>query len=63
MGAYFGQLTSIAALEAENGDIEKAKEWLRKKGILKSASRQDRSATAGYVGVSVMGTSRAAMVE
>lgn len=51
------------ALDAENGDIDKAKEWLRKKGILKSSARQDKETLMGLIGLSVQGTSRVALVE
>jgi len=55
--------SSGEALDAENGDIDKAKEWLRKKGILKSSARQDKETLMGLIGLSVHGTSRVALVE
>lgn len=39
-----------AALEATNGDIEKAFDELRKKGVAKLAKRSDKSADAGFIG-------------
>jgi len=37
------------ALEETQGDLEKAAEWLRKKGIVKASQGQGRVATEGYV--------------
>lgn len=55
--------TNCTALESESGDVEKAKEWLRKKGVLKSATRADRVASMGFIGLATAGHSRAAIVE
>ncbi|RKY18384.1 MAG: translation elongation factor Ts [Planctomycetota bacterium] len=38
-----------AALKESDGDIEKASEWLRKKGIAKAAKKAGREATEGLV--------------
>lgn len=54
---------ACAALQETNGDIEEAKAWLRKKGILKSASRAERQASMGFVVVATRGRHRAAIVE
>lgn len=39
------------ALKESNGDIEKAKEWLRKKGFDKAAAKGERETKAGLVDV------------
>ncbi len=39
------------ALEDSKGDIEKAKEWLKKKGLDKATSKSDREVKAGLVEV------------
>ncbi|MEI6462639.1 MAG: elongation factor Ts [bacterium] len=41
------------ALEEANGDLEKAYEILRKKGMAKLAKRSDKETNAGYVGTYV----------
>src|SRR5579859_6327665 len=38
------------ALEESKGDFEKAKEWLRKKGLSKSAEKASRNANEGFIG-------------
>ncbi len=38
------------ALEASNGDFDKAKDWLRKKGLTKAVEKADRDAREGLVG-------------
>ncbi|MFZ9428025.1 MAG: translation elongation factor Ts, partial [Ilumatobacteraceae bacterium] len=37
------------ALDANNGDMEEAKQWLREKGLAASAKRDDRENTQGVV--------------
>jgi elongation factor Ts len=44
-----GMMDSKRALEATNGDIEKAKDWLRQKGIAKAGSKAARSAREGII--------------
>lgn len=39
------------ALSETDNDIEKSKEWLRKKGLAEAAKRSDRSATQGLIGL------------
>lgn len=39
-----------SALEATNGDMQKAFDELRKKGVAKLAKRSDKSADAGFIG-------------
>jgi elongation factor Ts len=39
------------ALEATNGDIEEAKDWLRKNGTIKAGKKADRETTEGLVGI------------
>ena len=52
------------ALTETDGDFEKAKEWLREKGISRAAKKADRVAAEGAVGVKVSDTfTSAALVE
>jgi elongation factor Ts len=44
-----GMMDSKRALEATNGDIEKAKDWLRQKGIAKAGTKAARSAREGII--------------
>jgi elongation factor Ts len=44
-----GMMDSKRALEATNGDIEKAKDWLRQKGIAKAGAKSSRSAREGII--------------
>jgi elongation factor Ts len=44
-----GMMDSKRALEENNGDIEKAKDWLRQKGITKASERAGRAAGQGVV--------------
>jgi elongation factor Ts len=46
-----GMLDAKRALEANDGDAEKATRWLREKGLADSAKRQDREASQGAVAV------------
>src|ERR1700682_340662 len=48
-----GILDSRKALQATAGDLEKAKDWLRQKGITKAGERAGRSATEGVIGTYV----------
>jgi len=50
-----GMLDCKKALEATDGDIEKAINWLREKGIAKAAKKADRVAAEGLCNVSVAG--------
>jgi elongation factor Ts len=45
-----GMMDCKKALEETNGDIDKAVEFLRKKGIAKAEKRADRAAKEGYIG-------------
>lgn len=59
-----GVLNCKKALEASNGDLDKAVEYLREKGLAAAAKRADRAASDGVIGVYVHHGSRiAAMVE
>jgi elongation factor Ts len=52
------------ALEQHGGDVEKAVEWLKEKGLAKAAKKADRAATEGRVEVYVhMGNRVAVMAE
>ena len=44
-----GMMDSKRALEATNGDIEKAKDWLRLKGIAKAGAKSTRTAREGII--------------
>ena len=44
-----GMMDSKRALEATNGDIEKAKDWLRQKGMAKAGAKAARSAKEGII--------------
>lgn len=57
-----GMMDCKAALEANNGDIEAAVDWLRKKGLSKAAKKAGRVAAEGLVGVAVDGN-KGAVVE
>jgi len=44
-----GMMDSKRALEATDGDIEKAKDWLRLKGIAKAGAKSTRTAREGII--------------
>src|SRR2546428_6394871 len=44
-----GMMDSKRALEATNGDLEKAKDWLRQKGIAKAGTKAARTAREGII--------------
>ena len=44
-----GMMDSKRALEATNGDLEKAKDWLRQKGIAKAGAKAARVAREGII--------------
>ena len=44
-----GMMDAKKALEANDGDIEKSKDWLRQKGITKAAERAGRHAGQGVI--------------
>lgn len=51
------------ALSQSKGDMEKAKEWLRKEGLDKAAAKSDREVKAGVVDVYSHGSRVGALVE
>jgi len=57
-----GMMDCKRALEASDGDMEAAAQWLREKGLAKAVDRLDRENTQGAVAVAVDGN-RAALVE
>jgi elongation factor Ts len=57
-----GMLDAKKALEANDGDTEKAVTWLREKGLASSAKREDRENVQGAVAVAA-GADVAALVE
>jgi len=50
-----GMMDCKKALEANDGDIEAAKLWLREKGLAASANREDRDNTQGVVSLLIDG--------
>ena len=52
-----GMMDCKAALTEMNGDLEKAEEWLRKKGINTAQKKSGRTATEGLVSVAINETS------
>ncbi len=50
-----GMMDAKKALEANNGDMEEAKQWLREKGLAASAKRDDRENTQGVVALVING--------
>lgn len=50
-----GMLDCKKALEANDGDVEAAKQYLREKGLAASAKRDDRENTQGLVAVKIDG--------
>ncbi len=51
-----GMMDAKAALVENNGDIEAAIDWLRKKGLAKAAKKSSRTAAEGLVSISLAGT-------
>jgi len=58
-----GMMECKKALVETNGDMEKAIEFLRKKGILKADSKSDRITSQGTIGTYVHGGKIGVMVE
>jgi elongation factor Ts len=50
-----GMMDAKKALEANDGDMEQAKQWLREKGLAASAKRDDRENTQGVVALVIEG--------
>ncbi len=57
-----GMMDAKRALEATDGDMEKAAQWLREKGLAKVAKLSDRDNSQGTVSVAAAGNA-AALVE
>ena len=53
-----GMMDCKAALKANDGDMERAKDWLREKGLAGAAKRAGREADQGSVEVLVEGTDK-----
>ncbi len=51
-----GMMDAKKALEANDGDMEAAKQWLREKGLAASAKRDDRESTQGIVSLVLDGS-------
>jgi len=59
-----GMLDCKKALEESNGDMEKAREWIRQHGLAKAEKKADREAKEGYVAAYVHSNNHiAALVE
>lgn len=54
-----GMMDAKKALEANDGDSEAAKQWLREKGLAASAKRDDRDNNQGVVAVKIDGNAGA----
>jgi elongation factor Ts len=50
-----GMMDAKRALEANGGDMEQAKQWLREQGLAASAKRSDRENTQGVVALAIDG--------
>lgn len=50
-----GMMDAKRALEANDGDMEEAKQWLREKGLAASAKREDRENTQGLISIAIKG--------
>src|SRR3954447_1655363 len=50
-----GMMDCKRALEASDGDVEAAKQWLREKGLAASAKRDDRESAQGVVALLIDG--------
>ena len=50
-----GMMDAKKALEANDGDMEEAKQWLREKGLAASAKRDDRENAQGLVALALDG--------
>jgi elongation factor Ts len=50
-----GMMDAKRALEANDGDMEASKQWLREKGLAASAKRDDRENTQGLVSLAIDG--------
>ena len=57
-----GMLDCKKALEATDGNLDKASEWLREKGISKAAKKADRIAAEGLVNILIEGN-KAVIIE
>lgn len=57
-----GMMDCKRALEASDGDMEAAAQWLREKGLAKAVDRLDRENTQGAIAIAVDGN-RGALVE
>ncbi len=56
-----GMMDCKKALGEVQGDLEKAVDWLRAKGLAAAAKKSSRTAAEGLVGVAVSGTRGAAV--
>ncbi|HEU4838941.1 MAG TPA: translation elongation factor Ts [Micavibrio sp.] len=54
-----GMMDAKNALTENNGDIEAATDWLRKKGLAKAAKKSSRTAAEGLVAIATNGTTGA----
>jgi len=59
-----GMMDCKKALEESQGEMEKAREWVRQRGLAKAEKKADRETNEGYISSYVHGTGKvAALVE
>jgi elongation factor Ts len=59
-----GMMDCKKALDAENGDMQKAEAWVKAKGLARAESKADRETKEGYIAAYVHSNNRvAALVE
>lgn len=57
-----GMMDCKKALVESEGDLEKAVDWLRQKGLAKAAKRADRAATEGIIGLHIAENGQSAVL-
>ena len=58
-----GMMDCKKALDASDGDMEKAREWVKARGLAKAEKTADRETKEGYIATYVHGAKIGAMVE
>ena len=58
-----GMMDCKKALDASDGDMDKAREWVKERGLAKAEKTADRETKEGYIATYVHCTKMAAMVE
>jgi len=57
-----GMMDCKKALEESQGDMEKAREWVRQRGLIKAEKKADRVTNEGYISSYVHGTGKVAVL-